>query len=202
MVHSAEFHLWRLSSPGVQLDVLQKIKALGFSDDSFYLNWALLEGEPGVVRSKGVIVLDEYFSAANEVNIYLWAQPSPYINSKVSSSGFPGWLQRSKGYLRSTDPKSMNKTRNYIAQIGKIISEAEITKGGQVILVQPENEHSLRSSTQGLNRMIYCLNKDCMELIENEYPTTGVILPMHNNDAIPIGTFLLGSGVGEVDIRI
>lgn len=44
---SGEFHPWRLPSPGLWLDVFQKIKALGFSGVSFYLNWGLLEGEPG-----------------------------------------------------------------------------------------------------------------------------------------------------------
>lgn len=49
MFLSAEFHPWRLPSPGLWLDVFQKVKALGFSGVSFYLNWALLEGEPGFV---------------------------------------------------------------------------------------------------------------------------------------------------------
>ena len=47
MLLSAEFHPWRLPSPGLWLDIFQKVKALGFSGVSFYLNWALLEGEPG-----------------------------------------------------------------------------------------------------------------------------------------------------------
>lgn len=47
MFLSAEFHPWRLPSPGLWLDIFQKVKALGFSGVSFYLNWALLEGEEG-----------------------------------------------------------------------------------------------------------------------------------------------------------
>lgn len=57
MFLSAEFHPWRLPSPGLWLDVFQKVKALGFSGVSFYLNWALLEGEPGYVRASPIFHL-------------------------------------------------------------------------------------------------------------------------------------------------
>src|SRR4051794_20722675 len=51
---SGEFHPFRLPSPGLWLDVFQKVRALGFSAVSFYLDWALLEGEQGHIRVDGV----------------------------------------------------------------------------------------------------------------------------------------------------
>lgn len=39
MIYSGEFHPYRLPVPGLWLDILQKIKALGFSAVSFYTNW-------------------------------------------------------------------------------------------------------------------------------------------------------------------
>ena len=94
---SGEFHPFRLPSPGLWLDVFQKIRAIGFSGVSFYVDAALLEGEPGHFRSDGVFALDEFFAAAKEAGIYLLARPGPYINSEVSGGGFPGWFQRLKG---------------------------------------------------------------------------------------------------------
>lgn len=46
VVLSGEFHPFRLPSPGLWLDVFQKIRSLGFNCVSFYVNWALIEGEP------------------------------------------------------------------------------------------------------------------------------------------------------------
>jgi beta-galactosidase GanA len=48
MVFSGECHPFRLPVPELWLDVFQKVKALGFSAVSFYTDWQLLEGEPGV----------------------------------------------------------------------------------------------------------------------------------------------------------
>lgn len=53
-----------------------------------------------------------------------------------------GWLQRLKGQLRTRDPEYLKATDNYIAHIGAAIAKAQITNGGPVILVQPENEYS------------------------------------------------------------
>ena len=39
MIYSGEFHPFRLPVPSLWLDVLQKIKALGFSAVSFYTDW-------------------------------------------------------------------------------------------------------------------------------------------------------------------
>lgn len=98
---SGEFHPFRLPSPGLWLDVFQKIKAVGFSGVSFYTNWALLEGTPGEFRADGVFALEQFFDAATEAGIYLLARPGPYINSEVSGGGYPGWTSRIKGPVRT-----------------------------------------------------------------------------------------------------
>lgn len=48
MLFAGEFHPFRLPVPDLWLDVFEKIKALGFNGVSFYVDWALLEGEQGV----------------------------------------------------------------------------------------------------------------------------------------------------------
>lgn len=100
---SGEFQPYRLPSPGLWLDIFQKVRALGYLAVSFYLDWALLEHEPGHVRIGGVFGLDEFFDAASEAGIYLIARPGPYINAEVSGGGFPGWLSRLPERLRSRE---------------------------------------------------------------------------------------------------
>jgi beta-galactosidase GanA len=77
MIYSGEFHAYRLPVPDLWIDIFEKIKALGFSAVSFYTNWALLEGEPGVYRADGVFALEPFFEAAKEAGIYLIARPGP-----------------------------------------------------------------------------------------------------------------------------
>ena len=174
------------------LDVFQKIKALGYNGVSFYTNWALLEGQQGHFASEGVFSFDTFFEAASEAGIYLLARPGPYINAEVSGGGFPGWLQRTKAVLRT--PDYLNYTENYVKNIAAIIAKAQITNGGPVILLQPENEYS--QATPGTEFP----NDDYFQAVENQYRDAGIVVPFISNDARPQGYEAPGTGNGSVDI--
>ncbi|KAL4926586.1 glycoside hydrolase family 35 protein [Aspergillus undulatus] len=197
---SGEFHPFRLPSPGLWLDVFQKIRAIGYGVVSFYLDWALLEGERGHIRMRkdGVFALDQFFDAAKEAGIYLIARPGPYINSEVSGGGFPGWLARLRGRLRTEDPDYLAAITPYLLTVGRIIAKAQIVNGGPVILFQPENEYTLCMQSQGytqVNNMSFAnLNSNCLQ------KGAGIVVPFVINDALPFGNFAPGSGVGAGDI--
>lgn len=103
----------RLPVPSLWLDILQKVKALGFNCISFYTDWALLEGKPGDYRAEGIFALEPFFEAAKEAGIYLLARPGPYVNAESSGGGFPGWLQRVNGTLRTADKGFLDATDKY-----------------------------------------------------------------------------------------
>ncbi len=77
MIFSGEFHPYRLPVPALWLDIFQKVKALGFNAVSFYSDWALLEGQPGVYTAEGIFAFEPFFEAAQEAGIYLIARPGP-----------------------------------------------------------------------------------------------------------------------------
>ncbi|KAG5981044.1 hypothetical protein E4U55_003363 [Claviceps digitariae] len=193
MMFSGEFHPFRLPVPSLYLDVFEKIKAMGFNMVSFYVDWALLEGKQGEFRADGIFDLDPFFDAAKKAGVYLLARPGPYINAEVSGGGFPGYLQRLKGVLRSSAPDFLNATDNYMAHICKIIAKHQITNGGPIVLFQPENEYSY-----GHN--IPFPNGPYMQYVIDQARTAGVSVPMINNDVGPSGNYAPGKGVGSVDI--
>ncbi|KAI9930751.1 hypothetical protein MW887_011508 [Aspergillus wentii] len=199
---SGEFHPFRLPSPGLWLDVFQKIRAMGYSGVSFYVYWALLEGEPGHVRSDGVFALDEFFAAASEAGIYLLARPGPYINSEVSGGGFPGWVQRIPGDVRTMNPAFLNATEKYAATIGEVVRKAQITEGGPVILFQPENEYSVcqGAKSEEPGELNFCLDGEYMAYVEKQFRDAGIVVPFINNDAEVLGNWAPGSGAGAVDL--
>lgn len=200
VILSGEFHPWRIPSSNLWLDVLQKIKALGYNAVSFYVNWALLEGKPGEVRMDGVFDLQPFIDAAVEAGLYLIARPGPYINSELSGGGFPGWLQRNKGELRSMAPDYINATNKYISRVLDVISEAQITKGGPIILVQPENEYSLAVGTDNPLDSVKLLDPNYMEFMKDQFRQDGVNVPLISNDMVPLGNWAPGTGKGELDI--
>ncbi|OTA54670.1 glycoside hydrolase family 35 protein [Hypoxylon sp. EC38] len=193
MIMSGEFHPWRLPVPSLWLDIFQKVKAMGFNCVSFYSNWALLEGKPGNFSAEGVFAYDQFFEAATKAGVYLIARPGPYINAEVSFGGFPGWLQRVKGHLRTSDEDYLAATDNYAAQIGAIIARAQITNGGPVILYQPENEYTVGVS-------IPFPDGRYMQYVEDQARNAGIVVPSISNDAAPLGNNAPGTGLGEVDI--
>ncbi|RAL03867.1 glycoside hydrolase family 35 protein [Aspergillus ibericus CBS 121593] len=206
---SGEFHPFRLPSPGLWLDVFQKVRALGYSAVSFYVDWALLEGQPGHIRTQGVFDLEQFFDAAQEAGLYLIARPGPYINAEVSGGGFPGWLQRLDGPLKRTNSSYLAAITPYIAAVGEIVARAQITNGGPVILVQPENEYTICMTETGYTQMNnesvtaannMCLEKEYMAYVERQYRQAGVVVPLIVNDAEPLGDWAPGTGVGAVDI--
>lgn len=199
MLLGGEFHPWRIPSPGLWIDVLQKIKGLGYNSVSFYVNWALTEGKEGQVRFNDAFALQPMIDAAAEVGLYLIARPGPYVNSELSGGGFPGRLQRIQGELRSTAPEFLNATELYIATVLDIITENEITKGGPIILVQPENEYSLTVRDDVLGNITF-LDPEYMEWVKQQFLRNGVTSPLISNDMVPRGNWAPGTGTGELDI--
>ncbi|KAL7621478.1 hypothetical protein AAE478_008801 [Parahypoxylon ruwenzoriense] len=198
-VFSGEFHPWRLPSPGLWLDIFQKIKALGFNAVSFYTYWGLVEGTQGQVRFDGIFALDEFFRAAAEAGIYIIARPGPYINAETALGGFPGWTARIKAPLRGDDPEFVNATELYAATIGKLIADAQITNGGPVIMLQPENEYD---TWPGVNDTDFPaqLNKNYMEHVKQQFKKAGNVVPQMVNDHLNQGNWAPGSGLGETEL--
>jgi hypothetical protein len=60
---------------------------------------------------------------------------------------------------------------SYINNTGKIIADAQITNGGPVILVQPENEY-LNGFASGFSPNPYYVQD-----VEDEWRNTGIVMP-------------------------
>jgi len=102
-----------------------------------------------------------------------------YINAESSGGGFPGWLQRISGQLRTRAPDFLAATDNYVANIGAAIAKAQITNGGPVILVQPENEYTGSSGTVtgGFPDPVY------FAYVKKQLRDAGIVVPLISNDA-------------------
>ncbi|EPS25349.1 putative beta-galactosidase [Penicillium oxalicum 114-2] len=195
MMFSGEVHPYRLPVASLYIDVFEKIKALGFNCVSFYVDWALLEGKPGHYTAEGIFDLQPFFDAAKEAGIYLLARPGPYINAEVSGGGFPGWLQRVNGTLRTSIGDYLKSTDNYASHIAKTIAKAQITNGGPIILYQPENEYS--GACCGYEDFP---DGSYMQYIEDHARDAGIVVPFISNDAYAGGHNAPGTGKGAVDI--
>jgi beta-galactosidase len=72
-----------------------------------------------------------------------------------------------------------------------LIAKYQISNGGPVILLQPENEYT------GTNNEF---EPTYMQYIMDEARSNGIVVPFISNDPGPSGHNAPGSGVGAVDV--
>ncbi|KAM0327577.1 hypothetical protein ACHAQA_005870 [Verticillium albo-atrum] len=195
MVFSGEFHPFRLPVQDLWLDILQKIKASGYTCVSIYINWHLLEAERGQLRMDGIFDLSPFFEAAKKAGLYVLPRPGPYINAEVAGGGFPGWLTRTPGALRTYNEAFFNATDHYTREIGKVIAAHQITNGGPVILFQPENEYQ-----HTIDQELYPMpDYEYWDRVQDQYREAGVVVPYVNNEAHMYG-YITANTPASVDI--
>lgn len=185
-VWAGEFQYWRLPSPSLWRDVLQKMKAAGFNAVTIYFDWGYHSAHKGAYDFKGVRDVDKLLDIAQQVGIYVIARPGPYINAETDSGGFPGWLSTIKGKARTPDPEYTADYLEWMTRIDKILARHQWTNGtGTVILYQIENE-------------FYVGSKDArryMQDVEKKARADGITVPFSGNH-----NGVYASGVGAVQV--
>jgi beta-galactosidase GanA len=122
VVWSGEFHPFRLPSPDLWRDVLQKMKATGYTAVSIYFDWNYHSPAPGVYDFTGVRDMDRVLDLAAEAGLYVIARPGPYINAEVTGGGFPAWLSTQAGRARGDAPDYLAAADEWLTRIDRIVA--------------------------------------------------------------------------------
>jgi beta-galactosidase len=169
---SGSFHYWRLPSPDLWTDVLQKMKAAGFNAVEIYFDWGYHSPKRGVYDFSGIRDVDRLLDIARDVGIYVIARPGPYINAETDAGGFPGWLVTTAGKPRSSDPEYTAAYTEWMTQIDGILARHQITDGrGTVLLYQVENELYDESDD----------TRHYMQALEDKAHADGIDVPLMGN---------------------
>jgi beta-galactosidase GanA len=142
VVWSGELHPFRLPSPSLWRDVLEKMRGHGYNTVSIYVAWNYHSPAPGEYDFTGVRDLDLFLRTAAETGLYVILRPGPYINAEVDAGGFPGWLTATEGAARGTDPTYLGHVDQWLTAVNRIVRRHQHTDGGgTVLLYQIENEY-------------------------------------------------------------
>ncbi|MEU4526454.1 beta-galactosidase [Amycolatopsis sp. NPDC024027] len=197
VVWSGEFHPFRLPSPDLWRDVLQKMKATGYTAVSIYFDWNYHSPAPGVYDFTGVRDMDRVLDLAAEAGLYVIARPGPYINAEVTGGGFPAWLSTQAGRARSDAPDYLAAADEWLSAIDRIIARHQYTDGrGSVILYQIENELSATGTAQ----------RNYVAHLYDKVRADGITVPVFHNDKgrngiwVPPGSGVPGTVEGKVDL--
>jgi beta-galactosidase GanA len=139
-IYSGEFDPWRTPSPSLWLDLLEKMKADGFNAVTPYFDWDYSSSAPGQYDFSGVRDINTFLNDAQKAGLYVIARPGPYVNAETDGGGFPGWLVTQQGKARTDAADYVAAAKQWLSEVDPIIAAHQITRGGDVILYQVENE--------------------------------------------------------------
>jgi beta-galactosidase GanA len=133
LVQGAEFHYFRLPSPDLWRDVLEKIRAGGFNTVSLYFDWAYHSPKPGVYDFTGVRDVDRLLRTIDDLGMWAVVRPGPYINAETPGGGFPAWLKLVPGRARSSAPGYTAAYTDWLRRINPILARHQVFRGGSVL---------------------------------------------------------------------
>ncbi|MFI1163196.1 beta-galactosidase [Streptomyces sp. NPDC020801] len=183
---SGEMHPFRLPSPSLWRDVLQKMRAYGYNAVSVCVSWNYHSPAPGHYDFTGVRDLDLFLRMAAETGLYVVLRPGPYIGAEVDGGGFPGWLTATAGAARTADPAYLKHVDEWLTRVDAIAARHLFTKGGgTVLLYQIENEYDAHADE--------ATGRDYMAHLYKKVRADGVDVPLFHNDKGPGGHWVPGS---------
>ena len=161
-------------------DIFKKMKAMGLNCVETYCAWNMHEKKMDEFDFSGNLDICEFIKTAGEEGLLAIVRPGPYICAEWEFGGLPWWLQT----LDDMEIRCQNKTylerfEKYLSAIFDQIRPLLVTNGGNVIMLQCENEYGY-----------YGDDKEYLKKLYEIYRAHGIDVPLFTSD-----------GTGEADLR-
>lgn len=143
-------------------DRLLKLKDCGFNTVETYTCWNLHEPQEGVFDFSGMLDIEAYIGTAASLGLNVILRPGPYICAEWEFGGLPAWLLSYEGMaIRCNDELFVSKVRRYYAELFRRVAPHLCTRGGNVIMVQIENEYGSYGDDKDYLRAIVDIYREC-----------------------------------------
>ena len=150
---------------------LYNLKALGFNTVETYVAWNLHEPREGEFHFEGALDLERFLQTAQDLGLYAIVRPSPFICAEWEFGGLPAWLLTKNMRLRSSDPAYIEAVGRYYDQLLSRLVPHLLDKGGNILMMQVENEYGSYGEDKAYLRAI-------RQLMEER----GVTCPLFTSD--------------------
>jgi len=166
---------------------LLQLKRAGFNTVQTYVFWNYNEPQEGQIDlTTGAHDLGAFLQTAQDVGLYATVRVGPYVCAEWDSGGYPIWLRNKPGLkVRTDDPAFLGAMDTFWDKMIPIVAAHQINHGGNVILVQLENEDPQGWGTAMPNAYFTHLQQKALSLgIEVPYFFSGLhhgADPAHDN---------------------
>ncbi|MGN7824016.1 glycoside hydrolase family 35 protein [Chitinophaga sp. 22536] len=155
---SGEIHYLRVPRESWR-DRVRMAKAMGLNTIGTYVFWNMHEPEQGRYDFSGNNDVAAFVKICKEEGMWVILRPSPYACAEWEFGGYPYWLQEIKGLeVRSKEPQYLRAYNNYIKAVGKQLAPLQVNHGGNILMVQIENEYGSYSDDKSyleINRKMF-----------------------------------------------
>lgn len=122
------------------------------------------------------------FEIAQRVGLYVITRPGPYVNAEANAGGFPLWLTTGAyGSLRNNDSRYLDALDPYFSKFSSLTSEHQVTKGGNALVYQIENEYGEQWKDRA-KKIPNTAAGQYMAALEDSARASGIDTPLIHND--------------------
>ncbi|MDN5899477.1 MAG: beta-galactosidase [Brachybacterium sp.] len=141
LVISGALHYFRVH-PEQWRDRLRRLVAMGCNTVETYVAWNVHQPAKDVTTFEGFADLGRFLDIAAEEGLDAIVRPGPYICAEWENGGFPGWILADRNLrLRNRNAPYLQLVDDWFDQLIPVIAERQAARGGNVVMVQVENEY-------------------------------------------------------------
>ena len=120
---------------------LYNLKALGFNTVETYVPWNMHEPKKGQFDFQGILDIEKFLQIAQDLGLYAIVRPSPFICAEWEFGGMPAWLLTEDMRIRSSDASYLQAVADYYDELLPRLVPRLLDKGGNILMMQVENEY-------------------------------------------------------------
>lgn len=165
---------------------LYNLKALGFNTVETYVPWNMHEPKKDEFQFEGILDLERFLTMAQDLGLYAIVRPAPYICAEWEFGGFPAWLLNEPIRIRRNETAYLKHVADYYDVLMKKIVPHQLSNGGNILMIQIENEYGS-----------YGEEKEYLRSIRDLMAARGITTPFFTSDGPWRATLRAGSMIDE-----
>ena len=189
---SGAIHYFRVV-PEYWQDRLEKLKNMGCNTVETYIPWNLTEPKKGEFNFEGICDFERFLDTAQKLGLYAIVRPSPYICAEWELGGLPSWLLAVTGLQpRCKNEPYYQNVRDYYKVLLPRLVNHQIDKGGNIILMQIENEYGYYGKDMSYLQFLADLMREegiTVPFVTSDGPWGKMFIRGQLDGALPTGNF-------------